>query len=218
MQVNIKQGYNASYNIAYNTGGLLDIYTPTSKRVLLLDGEYNPNPDSYNNGYDEETMRFGIMGKIDSIRKILPRTVSEEESKILSEYEQSYSIYKSRQHNMTRKEWSHIAREYERKLSKYRPDNAEWRKVTFLDEAEMSLECFQLILEDSGHPSWIIVSNAFIYEHLPSIGTPKDIHTSEGIIEAWEVCNTTMFYMPLNGMMNDEQISLWRKVLSEILV
>jgi PHP family Zn ribbon phosphoesterase len=58
--------------------------------------------------------------------------------------------------------------------------------------------------------------NDFVYEHLPSEGKPKDIPTSEGIVEAWEIDGVTIFYMPLRGNMSKEDILLWRKVLTEI--
>jgi hypothetical protein len=82
----------------------------------------------------------------------------------------------------------------------------------------MSMECFNAILEHCGNPKYIIVSNDFVYEHLPSEGIPKDIHTSEGIVEAWEIDGVTIFYMPLRGNMSKEDILLWRKVLTEIFI
>ena len=80
------------------------------------------------------------------------------------------------------------------------------------------MECFNSILEHCGNPNYIIVTNDFVYEHLPSVGKPKDIDTSEGIVEAWEINGVTMFYMPLTGNMSETDILLWRKVLTEVLV
>lgn len=221
----LKRGYNEKYNITFRCGGL-DVDIPSDKRILLLDGEYEPicngeygcfhngefyppNSDAVNKTF-QDALEYGLMGKIGSIEKMFPREKTIEESRILEEYEQM-------RYEMPAQEWRKAVYGYYRKLAEYIPDTAVWRKITFHDEKEMSIECFKLILEHAGNPSFVIVSNDFVYEHLPSIGCPIEIQTSEGIIEAWAISDTTMFYMPLTGVMSDEQIDLWRKVLSEIL-
>lgn len=226
----LNQGYNPEYNITFNPGGLLDIKTPSNKHILLLDGEfvtihnndygrvidgefYPPNSSAYNRSF-RDVVTYGIGGKISSIEKILPRTISPEESKIRDEFNNIWM--RDGYRDMTRQEKRKIKREYEAKLYKYSTHRAEWRKVTFHQDNEMSMECFNAILEHCGNPDYIIVSNDFVYEHLPLDGKPKDIHTSEGIIEAWEINGVTIFYMPLRGNMSNEDIILWHNVLTEI--
>ena len=225
MQNTLKQGYNEQYDITFNIGGELDVGIPSDKRVLLLDGSYNAilNSDCgviidgelYLPDVSlEDFVNYGIAGKINSIEKIFPRIMSPEESQLHNEVEQVWSNYR----DMSQNELLKKLQEYDSKLSKYRTNNAVWRKVVFHKDNEMSMDCFQAILDGSGNPNYIIVTNDFVYEHLPSVGKPKDVDTSEGIVEAWEINGITMFYMPLTGNMSEEDILLWRTVLTEVLV
>ena len=82
----------------------------------------------------------------------------------------------------------------------------------------MKLEYFYAIMDIYGYPEYIIVSDYFTYEHLPSEGEPKEIKTSEGIIESWDIGGITIIYIPLCKNIEEGQIELWHQVLSEIFI
>lgn len=245
MQNTLKVGYNELYNITIESSGKLDVCIPVNKRVLLLDGRYipilnndfgrvvdgeyyKPNSMAMNVTW-EEFKTFSTCVKLTTIKKILPRVMTNDEMMLLEKWErEEWDIFykqcadhfekgqKPKRNDST--EAYELYLKYESLLYKYRNNNAIWMNIFIHHEKEMSIECFNSILEHCGKPNYIIVTNDFVYEHLPSEGKPKDIHTSEGIVEAWEINGVTMFYMPLTGNMSEEDILLWRTVLTEVLV
>lgn len=226
-------------SVIYDIG--VDINVPEGS-VLLLNGRYtnvdeykNTPPssviesDNINNKGDYPINHFKCVaeqalnvyknwGKNDPIvqrhiiERILPRKKTDEQLKIMEEFLQVYLYGDINCHNGLRME-------YYEKIEQQRKDTARSLYLEMYTEGEeMSMECFNSILEHCGNPNYIIVTNDFVYEHLPSEGKPKDIHTSEGIVEAWDINGVTMFYMPLTGNMSEEDILLWRTVLTEVLV
>lgn len=201
----------------------LDIRVPLDTRVLLLDGILRENNAKQNSTIKEKLKAYAdvslnLAGKLLAIQQILPTTENN--------FHKGTVI--NRLHNTGGGESSFIpielyyaAKEVQEIIEEktIQPNSrALWCSVEFRKAEEMSMECFKAILEHSGNPEYIIVSNDFVYEHLPLDGKPKDIHTSEGIVEAWEIDGVTIFYMPLRGNMSKEDILLWRKVLTEIFI
>ena len=196
---------------------------PSGKKILLIDGEYT---ESLINRSCEEEWSVGPYGKIASFTKIFPHKCSTEEIELLQEKDSELvelnkkAIFgKCYDEEAFRKEKDRIENKYYKLLlAAHSRISIYYHEIEFFEDKEMSMECFNAILEYSGNPDYIIVTNDFVYEHLPSEGKPKDIPTSEGIVEAWEINGITMFYMPLTGNMSEEDILLWRKVLTEVLV
>ena len=224
MQNTLKQGYNEQYNITINSFGKLDVCIPTNKRVLLLDGKYNSSQFGEDFKSWTDCSFNHITRKILSFEKILPPQ-NKQEVEVIGRIPIT-SLRDDFYDNMTKEEINAYKQSMEYfsllsekiMLSHYSKSNSVWLQVFLHSEEEMSMECFNSILERCANPNYIIVTNDFVYEHLPSVGKPKDIDTSEGIVEAWEINGVTMFYMPLTGNMSETDILLWRKVLTEVLV
>lgn len=227
-------GHNSDYNIGY-TGDYLDYLISTEKNVLVLDGEkirrgrYGfgaariVNSQIVNQDSKEvlERIEYCLMNKLMSLKKICGFCDrSERVAKYLKELSDSFDISRfDRSQYSTREEWemkvwADIYQKYQTQPGEVR---SIWRKITFQSDQTMSEECFDKLLEECGDISYIIVTDAFTYEHLPSSGHPIDIETSEGIIEAWQIRpHVIMFYMPLKGQMSDEETKLWSKVFEEV--
>lgn len=203
----------------------LDINVPEGT-VLLLNGRYN-DIEEYNKNLnlikDKPSEIYSLASRVYKnwrendqfvqrfvIERILPREKTEEQLKIMEMFFHVYLEEDVNCHNGLRME-------YYEKIEKQRKETARLLYIEMDKAGEpMSMECFNAILEHCGNPDYIIVSNDFVYEHLPLDGKPKDIHTSEGIVEAWEIDGVTIFYMPLRGNMSNEDIILWHNVLTEI--
>lgn len=199
----------------------LDIKLPSEVKVLLLDGILRENNAKQNSTLKEKLIAYAdlslsLVGKLWAIQQILP--ITENKSHKGDVINRLLNI-ENGESSFTPIELYYATKEIQEIIDKktIQPNSrALWSSVEFLKEEEMSMECFTAILEHCGKPDYIIVSNDFVYEHLPLEGNPKDINTSEGIVEAWEIDGVTIFYMPLRGNMSKEDILLWRKVLTEI--
>lgn len=198
----------------------LDI--PSGKKVLFLDGEYDEDTHNTRNRSYGEKINDSFVGKLIAMERIFPHIVSPEEVKDKEYYHSLFQNFLSSADNLTpnerRREKYKLRHEYHRKLSQYYSNTLKCVKLTFYKDEEMTLEYFYAIMASYGYPEYIIVSDYFTYEHLPSEGKPKEIKTSEGIIEAWDIGEITIFYVPLCMNMAENQIELWHQVLSEILV
>lgn len=200
----------------------LDIKLPSEVKVLLLDGILRENNAKQNSTLKEKLIAYSdlslsLVGKLWAIQQILPIT----ENKSHKGDVINRLLNRNGESSFTMFEAYAAAQEIQEIIEGKTilpSSRALWGSVEFHKEEEMSMECFKAILEHSGNPEYIIVSNDFVYEHLPSEGKPKNIHTSEGIVEAWEIDGVTIFYMPLRGNMSKEDILLWRKVLTEIFM
>ncbi len=230
-------GYNKDYNIGY-TGDYLEYMISTKKNVLVLDGEGGEarrgkfgigapkivNKNIVNDDfmdYYEHFIEYGTMRKLRSLKKICGFCVnSDRVNEYFMELSDSLDVSKfDNSQYSTREEWE--IKVWEDIYMKYqtKPDEIRsyWRKITFLSDQVMSEECFDKLINECGDISYIIVTDVFTYEHLPSSGRPVDIKTSEGIIEAWEIRpGVIMFYMPLKGGMPEEAIHIWSKVFEEV--
>ena len=201
----------------------MDIQVPSEVRVLLLDGILRENDAKQNTTLKDYLKAYAdvslsLVGKLLAIQQILPTTENNSHNGTVINRLLNIGNGES---SFTPIELYYATKEIQEIIDKktIQPNSrALWSSVEFLKEEEMSMECFTAILEHCGNPKYIIVSNDFVYEHLPSEGIPKDIHTSEGIVEAWEIDGVTIFYMPLRGNMSKEDILLWRKVLTEIFI
>lgn len=199
----------------------LDIQVPSEVRVLLLDGILRENDAKQNTTLKDKLKAYAdvslsLVGKLLAIQQILPTTENNSHNGTVINRLLNIGNGES---SFTPIELYYATKEIQEIIDKktIQPNSrALWSSVEFLKEEEMSMECFTAILEHCGNPDYIIVSNDFVYEHLPLNGKPKDIHTSEGIVEAWEIDGITIFYMPLKGNMSEEDIILWHKVLTEI--
>ena len=199
----------------------LDI--PTKKNILLLDGEYGDHVKKDEDGnYSIGIKGDSLYGKLLAMDRIFPHTISLEEAKFRDCNLASFHDFLSSENDLTpiqrRLKKDKLRWEFHHTLSQFYFYKLKVVKITFYDDEEMSLEYFSALIDECGYPEYIIVSDYFTYEHLPTEGRPKEIETSEGIIEAWEIGGVTIFYMPLSLYMSDEQIELWHQVLSEILV
>jgi hypothetical protein len=208
-------------NIILQVPSRLDIQLPSDVRVLLLDGILREN-NAKQNSTLEETLKactddsLSLAGKLLVIQQILP--ITEDKFHKGGVIKRLLNVGNG-EASFTPIELVDAVKEIQEIIEKknIQPNShALWSSVEFRKEEEMSMECFKAILEHSGNPEYIIVSNYFVYEQLPSEGKPKDIPTSEGIVEAWEIDGVTIFYMPLQGNMSDEDIILWHNVLTEI--
>lgn len=201
----------------------LDIQVPSEVRVLLLDGILRENDAKQNTTLKDKLKAYAdvslsLVGKLLAIQQILPTTENNSHNGTVINRLLNIGNGES---SFTPIELYYATKEIQEIIDKktIQPNSrALWSSVEFLKEEEMSMECFNAILEHCGNPDYIIVSNDFVYEHLPLDGKPKDIHTSEGIVEVWEIDGVTIFYMPLRGNMSKEDILLWRKVLTEIFI
>lgn len=201
----------------------LDIQVPSEVRVLLLDGilrendaKQNTTLKDYLKAYADVNVILSLVGKLLAIQQILPTTENNSHNGTVINRLLNIGNGES---SFTPIELVYAVKEIQEIIEKknIQPNShALWSSVEFRKEEEMSMECFNAILEHCDNPDYIIVSNDFVYEHLPLNGKPKDIHTSEGIVEAWKIDGVTIFYMPLRGNMSKEDILLWRKVLTEI--
>lgn len=209
-------------NIILQAPSRLDIQLPSDVRVLLLDGILRENNAKQNSTLKEMLKAYAadvslsLAGKLLAIQQILP--ITEDKFHKGGVIKRLLNVGNG-ESSFTPIELYYATKEIQEIIDKktIQPNSrALWSSVEFLKEEEMSMECFNAILEHCGNPDYIIVSNDFVYEHLPLNGKPKDIHTSEGIVEAWEIDGVTIFYMPLRGDMSDEDIILWHNVLTEI--
>lgn len=237
MEEKLHFGYNKDYNIGY-TGDYLDYLISTEKNVLVLDGEdakarrgkfgfgasMIPNSKTANNEFKdllEHFEEYDTISKLRSLEKICEFCAnSDRVNEYLMDLSESLDISKfDRTQHSTREEWELKVWEDIYIKHQAQPDEARsyWRSITFLSDQIMSEECFDKLLKECGNISYIIVTDAFTYEHLPSSGHPVDIETSEGIIEAWEIRpGVIMFYMPLKSRMTEDAIHLWSKVFKEV--
>jgi len=208
-------------NIILQAPSRLDIQLPSDVRVLLLDGILRENNAKQNSTLKEVLKAYAdvslsLAGKLLAIQQILP--ITEDKFHKGGVIKPLLNVGNG-EASFTPIELVYAVKEIQEIIEKknIQPNShALWSSVEFRKEEEMSMECFNAILEHCGNPKYIIVSNDFVYEHLPSEGKPKDIPTSEGIVEAWEIDGVTIFYMPLRGNMSDEDIILWHNVLTEI--
>ena len=196
----------------------LDI--PTKKNILLLDGVYGIHEKKDRN-HSIGIKGDSFIGKLMAMDRIFPHVISPEEAKFRDSNLSSFHDFLSSENDLTttqrRVEKEKLRWEFHCALSQFYSYKLRAVKITFYDDEEMSLDYFSALIAECGYPEYIIVPDYFTYEHLPSEGKPKEIKTSEGIIEAWKIGEVTVFYMPLSFYMSDEQIELWRQVLSEIL-
>lgn len=210
-------------NIILQAPSRLDIQLPSDVRVLLLDGILRENNAKHNSTLKEMLKAYAdvslsLAGKLLAIQQILP--ITEDKFHKGGVIKRLPNVGNG-EASFTPIELVYAVNEIQEIIEKknIQPNShALWSSVEFRKEEEMSMECFKAILEHCENPKYIIVSNDFVYEHLPSEGKPKDIPTSEGIVEAWEIDGVTIFYMPLRGNMSKEDILLWRKVLTEIFM
>ena len=162
------------------------------------------------------------MGKLIAMERIFPHIVSPEEAKDKEYYHSLFQNLHPSACNLPpderRREEYKLIHEYHRKLSQYYTNTLKCLKLTFHKDEEMTLEYFYAIMDIYGYPEYIIVSDYFTYEHLPSEGEPKEIKTSEGIIESWDIGGITIIYIPLCKNIEESQIELWHQVLSEIFI
>lgn len=197
----------------------LDI--PTKKNILLLDGVYGVHVKKDKN-HSIGIKGDSFIGKLMAMDRIFPHVISLEEAKFRDCNLTFFHDFLSSENDLTsterRIEKDKLRREFHRALSQFYSYKLRAVKITFYDDEEMSLDYFSDLIAECGYPEYIIVPDYFTYEHLPSEGKSKEIETSEGIIEAWEISEVTIFYMPLSLYMSDEQIALWHQVLTEILV
>ena len=237
MEEKLHFGYNKDYNIGY-TGDYLDYLISTEKNVLILDGEGGKarrgkfgigaskivySKSAYHEFKDllEHFEEYGTMSKLRSLKKICGFcNKSDRVGQYIKDLSSSLDISLfDRSEHSTREEWElkvweDIYLQYQAKPDEIR---SYWRSITFLNDQIMSEECFDKLIKECGDISYIIVTDAYTYEHLPSSGHPVDIETSEGIIEAWEIRpGVIMFYMPLKGRMTEESIHIWSKVFEEV--
>ena len=207
-------------NIILQGPSVLDIKLPSEVKVLLLDGILRENNAKQNSTLKEKLIAYAdlslsLVGKLWAIQQILPIT----ENKSHKGDVINRLLNRNGESSFTMVEAYAAAQEIQEIIEEKTilPSiRALWGSVEFHKDEEMSMESFKAIMEHCGNPVYIIVSNDFVYEHLPLEGTPKDINTSEGIVEAWEIDGVTIFYMPLRGNMSKEDILLWHKVLTEI--
>lgn len=217
----IQKAYNNVQNIKDKYSELpLDI--PSGKKVLLLNGEYNEdNHNTRNRSYGEE-INYSFVGKLTAMERIFPHIVSPEEAKDKEYHHSLFQNFLSNAEHLTpderRIEKYKLRYEFHRKLSQYYSNTLKCVKLIFHKDEEMTLEYFYAIMANYGYPEYIIVLDYFTYEHLPYEGKPKEIKTSEGIVEAWDIGGITIFYAPLYMNMPENQIEVWHQVLSEILV
>ena len=209
-------------NIILQGPSVLDIKLPSEVKVLLLDGILRENNAKQNSTLKEKLIAYAdlslsLVGKLWAIQQILPITENKSHkgdviNRLLNRNgESSFTMFEA---YAAAQEIQEIIEEKTILPS----SRALWGSIEFRKDEEMSMESFKAIMEHCGNPVYIIVSNDFVYEHLPLEGNPKDINTSEGIVEAWEIDGVTIFYMPLRGNMSKEDILLWRKVLTEIFM
>lgn len=198
----------------------LDI--PFGKKVLLLDGEYDEGNHNTRNRSYEEKINNGFIGKLIAMERIFPHIVSPEEAKDKEYYHSLFQNLHPSACNLPpderRREEYKLIHEYHRKLSQYYTNTLKCLKLTFHKDEVLTLEYFYSIMASYGYPEYIIVSDYFTYEHLPSEGNPKDIKTSKGIVEGWEIGKITIIYIPLCMNIEESQIELWHQVLSEIFI
>lgn len=210
-------------NIILQAPSRLDIQLPSDVRVLLLDGILRENNAKQNSTLKEKLKAYAdvslsLAGKLLAIQQILP--ITEDNFHKGGVIKRLLNVGNG-EASFTPIELVYAVKEIQEIIEKknIQPNShALWSSVEFRKEEEMSMEYFKAILEHCENPKYIIVSNDFVYEHLPSEGKPKEIPTSEGIVEAWEIDGVTIFYMPLRGNMSDEDIILWHKVLTEIFM
>lgn len=230
-------GYNKDYNIGY-TGDYLEYMISTKKNVLVLDGvggearrgKYGIGAPKIVNkniisddfmDYSRHFMDYGAMSKLVSLKKICGFCESSDRvNEYFMELSDSLDISKFDSSQYFSREvweikvWEDIYKKYQAHPDEIR---SYWRRITFISDQTMSEECFDKLLEECGDISYVIVTDAFTYEHLPSSGCPVDIETSEGIVEAWKIRpGVIMFYMPLKGRMSEEETYLWSKVFEEV--
>ena len=199
---------------------LLDI--PCGKKILFLDGEYDDDIHNTKNRDFGKSINYGLLGKLAAMERIFPHIVSPEEAKDTEEYHSSFYNFRLNTDNLTplerQREKIKLRHEYHRKLSQYYSNTLKCLKLTFHKDEVLTLEYFYSIMASYGYPEYIIVSDYFTYEHLPSEGEPKEIKTSEGIIESWDIGGITIIYIPLCMNIEESQIELWHQVLSEIFI
>lgn len=217
----IKKAYNNVQNIKERySEHPLDI--PSGKKVLLLDGEYDVDIHNTRNRSYGERINNSFVGKLIAMERIFPHIVSPEEAKDKEYHHSLFQNFLSSAEHLTpderRREKYKLKHEFHRKLSQYYSNTLKCVKLTFYKDEEMTLDYFYAIMASYGYPEYIIVPDYFTYEHLPSEGEPKEIKTTEGIIETWNIGGITIIYVPLYMNMAESKIELWHQVLSEILV
>ena len=217
----IQKAYNNVQNIKERySEHPLDI--PSGKKVLFIDGEYDDDIHNTRNRSYGERINDGFVGKSIAMERIFPHIVSLEEVKDKEYYHSLFQNFHSSADNLPpderRREKYKLRHEYHRKLSQYYSNTLKCLKLTFHKDEELTLEYFYAIMASYGYPEYIIVSDYFTYEHLPSEGNPIDIMTSRGIVEAWKIGEITIIYIPLCMNIKESQIELWHQVLSEIFI
>lgn len=217
----IEKAYDNVLNISVITSLDQPLDIPSRKNVLLLDGGSDINSNIMNRTF-EEKRNHNFVGKLMAMDRIFPHVISPEEAEYRDNHQASFHDFLSSSNDLTPSEKRvgkyRLKWEYHRDLSQFYSNKLRAIKIIFHNEEEMTLEYFSALIAENGYPEYIIVPDYFTYEHLPSEGKLKEIETSEGIVEAWEIGGITIFYMPLSLYMSDEQITLWHQVLSEILV
>lgn len=101
--------------------------------------------------------------------------------------------------------------------------SASWVEIIFHnDKIKLPMDFLFSFLKYYNCISCFAVTDAYIYEHLPEYGKPVDIETEEGIVEAYKLVNegsktALWFYMPVYACMTEDETSVWKKVMPELL-
>lgn len=183
--------------------GDVNILIPHGKRILFIDGELDNNKGSIHEEFsfcNEHVLRHGIVPKLNVLERIFTPRITDD---LLIELSKK-----------TRKDRGKYWLELKDKI----PISAFWIKITFHNQEIIQEEMFYKIISNYHNLSYIIITDSYTYEHISEIGILKDIQTSYGIIEAYEIePNISLFYMPLLGNMDNNQVTLWRNVFQEII-
>ncbi len=183
--------------------GDVNILIPHGKRILFIDGELDNNKESIHKNfsfYNERVWKHGIVPKQNVLERIFTPRITDD---VLTELSKK-----------KRKDQRKHLLELEERI----PISAFWIKITFHNQEIIQEEMFNKIISNYHNLSYIIITDSYTYEHISEIGVLKDIQTSYGIIEAYEISpNLSLFYMPLFGNMDNDQVALWRNVFLEII-